>query len=412
LGEERYGYVKENKVFRNAFLDYPEREIGEVKESEEQALAYFIDRFSLATKQVEDVKSKIEATENKGSYLMKVLHLKETLCEFDAIGDFESLYKILDELHVQLQTVIDANRHKNLQIKTALLEELEGIAKSSDWKAASAAVKEIQTKWIKAGAIEESKREQIEGNFKALTDSFYERRASFYEDLNQMMAQKEEDFKAFIASTAQKLEKVDSSRKLQLEIKATVEAWKELGKLERTKHNEYWQQLQTIFKSQTNRLRKLESKQRNQSSKEVIEAKQKVLDQLEISSKDLLPKIDLKEIKETWKRAGRLPKKVELDLSERYRFLVDIISEKQFLNQLLGKKGGNSLAEVEKNKLRIKLMYDLLRRDQTELTNFEENLGKFNTSSGLNEMLEAKLNQQKRKVEVKKLILNELKTLK
>ena len=36
--------------------------------------------------------------------------------------------------------------------------------------------------------------------------------------------------------------------------------------------------------------------------------------------------------------------------------------------------------------------------DQNELNNFEENLGKFNTSNGLNEMLEAKLDQQKRKV--------------
>ena len=65
---------------------------------------------------------------------------------------------------------------------------------------------------------------------------------------------------------------------------------------------------------------------------------------------------------------------------------------------MLEKKGGRANTEADKNKLRIKLMYDLLRRDQNELSNFEENLGKFNTSKGLNEMLEAKLDQQKRKV--------------
>ena len=57
---------------------------------------------------------------------MKVIHLKETLCEIDALGDFENLYGILQELHVQLKTIIDANRYKNLQIKVSLLEQLEG----------------------------------------------------------------------------------------------------------------------------------------------------------------------------------------------------------------------------------------------------------------------------------------------
>ena len=72
---------------------------------------------------------------------MKVIHLKETLCEIDALGDFENLYGILQELHVQLKTIIDANRYKNLQIKVSLLEQLEGVAKSSDWKVSSATVK-------------------------------------------------------------------------------------------------------------------------------------------------------------------------------------------------------------------------------------------------------------------------------
>ena len=50
-------------------------------------------------------------------------------------------------------------------------------------------------------------------------------------------------------------------------------------------------------------------------------------------------------------------------------------------------------------------------RDYNELRTFEENLGKFNTSKGLDGLLEKKLNQQKRKVDIKKAILSELKTL-
>lgn len=411
MGDNKYGYVKGDKVFRKAFLDFPDREIGEVKESEEQAIKYFEDRFEQASAEVSKVKAKIDATENKGSYLMKVLHLKDTLCDFDAIGDFEALYKVLNALHAELQTVIDANRHQNLQIKTALLEQLEAFAKSSDWKAASLSIKEIQVKWVKTGAVAEESRESIEGRFKTLVDSFYERRNSFYEDLNLMMAQKEEDFKAFIKQVAFKLEKIDSPKILLAEIKNTVERWKELGKLERTKHNQYWEELQAIFKSNTQRAKKADAKIKKRSSKEVIDQKQKLIDQLGDAAKAVVPEIDLKSIKESWRKSGRLSKSQDHEFNQKYRFLMDMISEKQFLNQLFLKKAKSTHTDAEKNKLRVRLMYDLLKRDQTELHNFEENLGKFNTSSDLNEVLMAKLDHQKRKVEVKKEIINELKRL-
>ena len=77
MEEQQYGFVKEGKVFRNAFLDFGQREIGEVKDSEESTLTFFSERFNLAQAKVDQVEEKINATENKGSYLMKVLHLKD-----------------------------------------------------------------------------------------------------------------------------------------------------------------------------------------------------------------------------------------------------------------------------------------------------------------------------------------------
>ena len=50
----------------------------------------------------------------------------------------------------------------------------------------------------------------------------------------------------------------------------------------------------------------------------------------------------------------------------------------------------------------------LLERDKRELLTFEENLGKFNMNSGLDQMLGKKLEQQKRKVSVKQAILKDL----
>ena len=50
-------------------MDFPDLIIGELKETEEQTLTYYKERFDLAVGQVEAVKSKIESNTNKGSLL-------------------------------------------------------------------------------------------------------------------------------------------------------------------------------------------------------------------------------------------------------------------------------------------------------------------------------------------------------
>ncbi len=44
---DEYGYVKDSKVFLKGYLGYPDRQIGEVKRTEQEAIDYFKNRFSL-----------------------------------------------------------------------------------------------------------------------------------------------------------------------------------------------------------------------------------------------------------------------------------------------------------------------------------------------------------------------------
>ena len=58
-------------------------------------------------------------------------------------------------------------------------------------------------------------------------------------------------------------------------------------------------------------------------------------------------------------------------------------------------------------KLRQRIVRDLLERDKRELNAFKENLEKFNTRGNFQDMLGNKLEQQERKVKVKKMILDQ-----
>ncbi len=391
-------------------MEFPDLELGELKGSEEQTLAYYQERFDIATRQVEAVKSKIESNTNKGSFLMKVLHLKETLHAFDAIGDFESLYIILDKLHTELNEYIEANRQKNLDIKTALLEELRPVVESHDWKVSSALVKEIQGKWLKTGAVANDKKEEIEEAFKSLTQRFYERRSSFYSDLEKMSEEKEAAFVAFLKKS-KNLKSLKDIGELRKAISVAKKEWHALGKIKPSRHNEFWQEFQSIIKAALAEAKKADRAKAKVSPEDNEKAKQSIISELEKANESILPSINLNAINKRWKSVGTVDKQSAQELTAKYLRLTGMVSEKKFLNTLVEKKAKEGAGEAELNKLRIRLVRGLLDRDYNELKTFEENLGKFNMASGLDNLLERKLAQQKLKVEIKKDILTELKKL-
>lgn len=391
-------------------MEFPDLEIGELRESEENTIAYYQERFDLAVRQVEAVKEKIESNTNKGSYLMKVIHLKDTLHQFDAIGDYESLYKTLNTLHEDLNIYVEANRQKNLDIKTALLQELKAVADSHDWKASSATVREIQGKWLKTGAVAKDKKEEIEGPFAELTKHFYDRRAAFYEDLEKMAGEKEAAFEEFI-SKAEGLKTLKDIGELRKAISSHKEEWQALGKIKPAKHNEFWKQFQAIIKDALDTAKKLEKAKPKSNTKDNKKAKAAIISELEKANSTIEPILDLNDIGRRWKSIGSIDKESNQELSAKYLKLSGMISEKKFLKTLLEKKAKKGISEGDLNKLRIRLLKSLLDRDYNELRTFEENLGKFNMASGLDNLLDKKLTQQKLKVEIKKEILAELKKL-
>src|SRR5688500_84985 len=89
---KKFGFVQDNQVWLKPFMDYPARQVGEVKEVEDESLQYFAYRFEQFREKVEGLIQKIEESENKGSFLMKVMHLKEQIGKYDALGDFEELH--------------------------------------------------------------------------------------------------------------------------------------------------------------------------------------------------------------------------------------------------------------------------------------------------------------------------------
>ena len=176
---DEYGYVQDGKVFLKGYLSYPDRQIGEVKRTEQEALDYFKNRFTIAQTKVTQLEEEVTEAQNKGSYLTKLVQLRKKLIGFDALGDFPPLLDRLDALEDVLSGLIHTNQLKNLEIKRALIDEAAVIAGSSDWKTTADELQEIKTKWIKTGPVDKARRRRSRRGISGPVGWFFSASARF-----------------------------------------------------------------------------------------------------------------------------------------------------------------------------------------------------------------------------------------
>ena len=134
--EVPFGSIEENKIILNPWNDHPSRVIGEIREEGvEYAINYFVEKYEELVKKVDDLEDTINNTENKGSYLQKVRHLRGGLAEYDGLGDFQLLEDRLKGMEDSLEEIVAKNRIRNTEVKKSLIQELaEVVANTIHWK--------------------------------------------------------------------------------------------------------------------------------------------------------------------------------------------------------------------------------------------------------------------------------------
>ena len=407
--QQELAFIEGGKVILKEQEGFPQREIGEVKEDEEAAMQFFKDRFESLKEKVDKVQHQIETEDNKGSFLMKVLNLKESLSSFDGIGDFVALKERLEMLEKMLEDYISQNRKRNLEVKSTLIEEAKSYAANPDWREATEKLKELRQRWIRVGAVEEDKKEEIENTFQAVYDEFYEKKKAFHEAKKEMMAAREKQYESLIEKVKKLQNDKSEPDELAKKSNALIEEWKSLENIPKEKYalllKEFKKYTQAGRKKGNSKNTKFQSKESNYKEKlaliEELKSAQK------INPAEAVEKA--KAIQEKWKNSGKTFNK---SLNEEYFTLNDYIFEKSFLENLFERKAKKGLDEKEAIKFKMNILRDLISRDQRELNVFEENLEKFNLGTQkLDKMVGFKHEKQKRKLAVKQQIMDELRDL-
>jgi len=404
MKNSQYGYVKEGKVFLKSFRKFPDRVIGEVKDTEENAIQYFTNRFSVISGKVENLVKNIETAQNKGSFLMSLLHLKTTVPQYDALGDFESLLKKLEKAEESLSSLILHNRAKNKEIKEALIEEAKAAVSNPDWKESTRLLVEVNGKWIKTGKADKEIDEKLDSEFREIFSDFYARKKTFYEEIQALYAKRLELYKELLAKSIEMYR-----RKAPMsELKPLQAAWKEVGTVPKAMLQDVLRDFRKNVKDIVRIHKTFRPRDQSFIKWESICMEVEKM----IQDKDFEHPDTIKNVQEKWRRAGKLPPQ-RLDILQRFTTAIDKYFELSYLEKTLQRKYPRSASMSEKEQLEAKtsLMKEFIRREKMEIETYQSNLSslspkELNTETELT--LKKKLAFQNKRLENKMKLLEEI----
>ncbi|MDF7817128.1 DUF349 domain-containing protein [Runella sp. MFBS21] len=412
---DEYGYVKDGKVFLKGYLGNPDRQIGEVKRTEQEAIDYFKNRFKIASGKVEQLEKDVEEAQNKGSYLTKLVQLRKKLLSFDGLGDFVPLLERLDKMEEVLEGLIKTNQEKNLEIKRALLDETRAVTVvNDDWQAATDELQEIKSKWIRTGPVDKEYQDEIEGTFQQLLDLFFQQRRDFFSEQNRIIADRIERYTELIAKSDMLVRMYDveeASRQLR-QIRAE---WKDVGEIPVKRSAKLYKQFkrsnQRII-DKYNRVKGIVVENREHPMVTKQREMCREAEQLARSNDIIQAAERAKVLLNQWKEIRLPPRIGDKMVAERFRSACDKIFELSYLARVISRKYPAFEIRTEEDQLAIKTreMEWLIKREKADLDVTIASAQNMPADPEAERQMMGKINIQRRKITMKEKILEEFKS--
>jgi len=377
---QEYGFADNGKVFLKAYLNFPDRQIGEVKNTESEALLYFLNRFQHIAQKVDKLIQDIEEATNKGSYLMKLIHMREQLEKYDGLGDFIPLFEKLDKAEQYIQDLIDVNRSKNTEIKAALLEELqESLSNITDWPTVNAKIKEIREKWLKTGSVFSDREQELEGTYFSVLNAYYDQRKVYFEQRQILIDQRVIGYQAVVDKVASYTAKDINANWAAKQIPLLKEEWNLVGPVPKVN----FEPLIQAFKGHVKTIQRNLKYQKNDRKPTVFDqalidnmkAKKVIIQQVyELANEDLRIAFGkTKELQEKWKGIGNVPENKKNELNAEFNYACDRIFEMSYLmrNVYVRYRFFNTKPQIEQFSIKIQILKEIIKRDEEELLNLK-----------------------------------------
>ncbi len=149
-----------------------------------------------------------------------------------------SLRLIKDKKHTYYKER-EANKEKNLQKKTELLDKLRELVDEEATTSLNP-IKEIQEEWKKVGQVPNQHNRTLWANYNALIDRFYNNRHILFE-LKELDRKKNQEAKTELCVKAEALDQMDNLKDAIIQLNEFHEEYKNIGPVPKEVQEELWQ---------------------------------------------------------------------------------------------------------------------------------------------------------------------------
>ncbi len=313
--------LKDNKIIIPTNNWFEEREIAEFNEqNKEYLIGSFIDKFNEFEKELFIIKNDFEQADDKIKFAGNITRKKNYLLTAKIIGDFDKLFRLIEDLEEIIKNEIE----KNIAQKKEICNEAENLLTSEDLKAATDTLRELQKKYKELRAVPDIQDDELRKRFEEIKDNFFKKKQEIHEQLGQELL----DNLAKKIEICEKAEAIQNSNdwKKTTEIYNELnEEWKKIGIIPKHRMEELWFRFNTakdiFFNNKKNYFNEIKAEQENnlQLKLAIIEKAATLKDSTDWKATSEA----FNQLMEEWKKIGRVPLEKSDEIWEQFREIKD-----------------------------------------------------------------------------------------
>ena len=309
---------------------------------------------------------------------------------------FKAASYVVNRRHQQHFEELKEKEQNNLDQKTVICEiaeamEYDALKTSADWIEKTNEILALQAKWKTIGYAPQKMNVKIFERFRAACDEFFKRKAAFFKEMKENMAENLEKKKA-LCERAEALKDSTDWKATAEELNKLQKEWKTIGPVAKKHSDQVWKRFIGACDYFFEQKNKAGSSQRSAESANLAKKEEIVK---ELAAIDASATTDdrtaqrVRHLVRDWNSTGHVPFRDKDRLNKEYQNIVDRLFDRLNISQS-EKKAGRFRSQSNKNanngsdntlyreRERLQRSYDTMR---SEAMTYENNLGFLNLSS-------------------------------
>ncbi len=329
-----FGYVDETgNVFLNGTPD--PIKVGQYAAGDpSEGLAFFTKRYEDLLAEIELAAARLkDGKGNLETVTALIERIEKSLSEPNLLGDLEKIKAGKDSLLAGFAEKKAAASEKKAAIKAAALarrEELvalsESLEKSNAWKVTGEKYKELLDEWKKLPTTDRAKEQELWKRFSQARSGFDKARRAYFSTLDASRTQAVAAKKSLIAKASELAESSDWAATTAA-YKKLMDDWKTLARAAKSEEEKLWaefKETQDKFFANRNAANSVRDEEFTKNLDIKLELLKRAETLIPVKNVDAAKAV-LREIQETWEKAGHVPRNEKEKIERRLKAVEDAI---------------------------------------------------------------------------------------